>query len=134
MISQEDYLTYADQFDKLIATVHGYATLIFILTFLGYGFAVFLWFQDYTWTALITATFSYLFFRQFRTLSLWLARRKLQSDNTFEQPMKLLNQALSKERPQTVFAQLDAYARTRRNDSTSANSDGGSDGGGNGGD
>ena len=135
MISQHDYDTHATAFDTLVSTVHGYATLIFILTFMGYGFAVFLWFQDHTWTALIVATLSYLFFRGFRPFSLWMARRKLQKDPACATPLMLLDQALAHERPQAVLAQLDGYSQARRKAARqAAGHDDGGDSGGNGGD
>jgi hypothetical protein len=61
----------------LLDRTHRVATALFVLTFAGYGVAVLVWFQGNSWMALLIATLSFFFFRQFRALSLGIARLPL---------------------------------------------------------
>jgi hypothetical protein len=116
MFSQEEIDTHRERLEKVVATVHHYSALIFILTFIGYGVAVYLWFQDQPWAGLIVATFSYLFFRQFRSLSLGLSRMKLRHRPGFDETWTMLDKAMESERPQAVLLALEARLRAVRDE------------------
>ncbi|ACL72279.1 hypothetical protein [Thioalkalivibrio sulfidiphilus] len=114
MFTQQQIDEHRERLEQVVATVHHFSAAIFILTFIGYGLAVYLWFQDQTWAGLIVATFSYLFFRQFRSLSLGLARMKLREREGFAQTWQLLDEALKSERPQAVMLSLETRLRAPR--------------------
>jgi hypothetical protein len=114
MFSQEEIDTHRERLEQVVATVHHYAALIFFLTFVGYGVAVYLWFQGQPWAGLIVATFSYLFFRQFRSLSIGLARMKLRDREGFAETWTLLDEAMKSERPQAVLLAVESRLRAPR--------------------
>lgn len=114
MFTEEQIDQHRERLQQVVATVHHFSALIFILTFIGYGVAVYLWFQDQPWAGLIVATFSYLFFRQFRTLSVGLARMRLRDREDFSETWALLDEAMKSERPQAVMLALETRLRAPR--------------------
>ncbi|WP_018864163.1 MULTISPECIES: hypothetical protein [Thioalkalivibrio] len=100
-----------DVLEGIVARAHRVALGIFVLTFSGYGIAVWLWFQDQMWAALITATVSYLVFRQFRMLALGIARMPLRGDPEALEATRALDNALEEDRPHPVLAELEAHLR-----------------------
>ena len=111
MFTQEQIDEHRERLQQVVATVHHFSALIFILTFVGYGVAVYLWFQDQPWAGLIVATFSYLFFRQFKSLSVGLARMKLRDRPGFTETWSMLDEAMTTERPQAVILALETRLR-----------------------
>jgi hypothetical protein len=111
MFTQEEIDQHRERLERVVATVHHFSALIFILTFIGYAVAAYLWFQDQPWAALIVATFSYLFFRQFRSLSIGLARMKLRDREGFSETWTLLDEAMKSERPQAVLLAVESRLR-----------------------
>jgi hypothetical protein len=114
MFTQEEIDTHRERLEQVVATVHHYSALIFILTIVGYGVAVYLWFQDQPWAGLMVATFSYLFFRQFRSLSIGLARMKLRDREGFAETWTLLDEAMKSERSQAVLLAVETRLRAPR--------------------
>jgi hypothetical protein len=114
MFTQEEIDQHRECLEQVVATVHHFSALIFILTFIGYVVAAYLWFQDQPWAALIVATFSYLFFRQFRSLSLGLARMRLRDGPGFNETWTMLDKALESERPQAVLLAVESHLRAPR--------------------
>lgn len=96
-------------FEEVIARTHRVAVGIFVATFIGYGVAVWVWFGGNSWAALIIATLSYLFFRQFRTLSFSLARMPLRGQAKSLSVLKAIDGALEKGRAAEVMAELEAH-------------------------
>lgn len=111
MFTQEQIDEHRERLEQVVATVHHYSAVIFILTFAGYGVAIYLWFQDQPWAGLIVATFSYLFFRRFRSLSMGLARMKLRSRPGFDATWNMLDEAMKSERPQAVLLAVETRLR-----------------------
>lgn len=97
--------------EELIARTHRAAFGIFVATFAGYGVALWIWFSGNSWTALIVATLSYLFFRQFRTLAFALARVPLRGRAAAIPVLKRIEQALDKGTAATVIAELEGHLR-----------------------
>ncbi|WP_025367343.1 hypothetical protein [Thioalkalivibrio paradoxus] len=95
--------------EELIARTHRAAFAIFVGTFAGYGVAIWVWFSGNMWAALIIATLSYLFFRQFRTLSFALARTQLRGRAVALPVVKRVEQALEKGAATDVMAELEAH-------------------------
>jgi len=114
MFSQEQIDAHRERLEQVVATVHHFSAAIFILTFIGYGVAVYLWFQDQTWPGLIVATLSYLFFRQFRSLSMGLARMKLRDREGFSETWDMLDEAMQSERAQAVLLAVESRLRAPR--------------------
>jgi hypothetical protein len=96
-------------FEEVIARTHRIAVGIFVATFVGYGIAIWVWFGGNTWAALIIATLSYLFFRQFRTLSFSLARMPLRGQAKSLPVLKQIDRALEKGRALEVMTELEAH-------------------------
>ncbi|MCG5501480.1 hypothetical protein [Ectothiorhodospira lacustris] len=111
MISQEEFATHREDFASFVATIHRFATLLFIISFIGYGAAVWVWFQGATWTALIVATLSYLFFRQFRRLSLNMARIKYTLQPRYHPMLLLVDRMLEDHKPAVVVGQLESLLK-----------------------
>ena len=95
--------------EELIARTHRIAFWIFLGTFTGYGVAVWVWFSGHTWAALIIATLSYLFFRQFRMLSFNLARMPLRGQARALPVLHEVERALEQGRAAAVMAELEAH-------------------------
>jgi hypothetical protein len=96
-------------FEEVIARTQRIAVGIFVATFAGYGVAVWVWFGGNSWAALIIATLSYLFFRQFRTLSFGLARMPLRGQARPLPVLKAIDRALEKGNAAEVMAELEAH-------------------------
>lgn len=96
-------------FEEVVARTHRIALGIFVATFVGYGVAIWVWFGGNTWAALIIATLSYLFFRQFRTLSFSLARMPLRGQARSLPVLKQIDSALEQGRATEVMAELEAH-------------------------
>ncbi|OOC48787.1 MULTISPECIES: hypothetical protein [Thioalkalivibrio] len=97
--------------EGIVARSHRVALGIFALTFGGYGAAVWLWFQDNVWAALVVATLSYLVFRQFRMLALGVARMPLRGDAEAVEALKAIDMALEQDKPHPVLAEVEAHLR-----------------------
>ena len=104
-------------FEEVIARTHRIAVGIFVATFVGYGVAIWVWFGGNTWAALIIATLSYLFFRQFRTLSFSLARMPLRGQAQSLPVLKQIDRALEKGRASEVMAELEAHVQAMGSES-----------------
>jgi hypothetical protein len=100
---------YRELFEALIARTHRIAFGLFAATFTGYGVALWVWFSGNAWAALIIATLSYLFFRQFRSLSFGLARMPLRGSAKALPVLKRIETALEKGRVSEVMAELEAH-------------------------
>jgi hypothetical protein len=96
-------------FEELISRTHRIAFWIFAGTFTGYGVAVWVWFTGNSWAALIIATLSYLFFRQFRSLSFGLARMPLRGRAQTLPVLTQVERALERGRAAEVMAELEAH-------------------------
>lgn len=97
--------------EGIVARAHRVALGIFVLTFGGYGVAVWLWFQDNMWGALVVATISYLVFRQFRMLALGVARMPLRGDPQAVEALRAIDVALEQDKPHPVLAEVEAHLR-----------------------
>lgn len=97
--------------EGLIARAHRVALGVFVLTFGGYGVAIWLWFESQMWAALIVATLSYLVFRQFRTLALGVARVPLRGDPAAVEALKAVDMALERDKPHPVLSEVEAHLR-----------------------
>ncbi|WP_018877489.1 hypothetical protein [Thioalkalivibrio sp. ALE28] len=97
--------------EGIVARSHRVALGIFVLTFGGYGIAVWLWFQDNMWGALVVATVSYLVFRQFRMLALGVARMPLRGDPQAVEALRAIDVALEQDKPHPVLAEVEAHLR-----------------------
>ncbi|MGM0554207.1 MAG: hypothetical protein ACQETK_10515 [Pseudomonadota bacterium] len=102
--------------EGLVARSHRVALGIFVLTFGGYGAAVWLWFQDNMWGALLVATASYLVFRQFRMLALGIARMPLRGDPEAVETLRAIDGALEEDKPHPVLAEVEAHLRALEQD------------------
>ncbi|SEP58536.1 hypothetical protein SAMN05421693_101148 [Ectothiorhodospira magna] len=111
MITPEAFATHREDFAAFVATIHRFASLLFIISFIGYGAAAWIWFQGATWTALIVATLAYLFFRQFRRLSLNLARIKYTLQPRYHPMLLLVDQMLEDHKPAVVVGQLESLLK-----------------------
>lgn len=97
--------------EGMIARAHRVALGVFLLTFGGYGVAIWLWFENQMWAALIVATLSYLVFRQFRMLALGVARVPLRGDPAAVEALKAVDMALERDKPHPVLSELEAHLR-----------------------
>ncbi|WP_038050901.1 hypothetical protein [Thioalkalivibrio sp. ALJ1] len=109
-----------DVLEGIVARSHRVALGIFVLTFSGYGGAVWLWFQDNLWGALILATVSYLVFRQFRMLALGVARMPLRGDPEAVEALRAIDVALDQDKPHPVLAEVEAHLRALEDEPPSA--------------
>jgi len=108
---REFVVEHRELFEELIARTHRIAFGLFAATFTGYGVALWVWFSGNTWAALIIATLSYLFFRQFRWLSFGLARMPFRGSAKALPVLKRVEAALEKGRANEVMAELEAHLR-----------------------
>ncbi|WP_018872958.1 hypothetical protein [Thioalkalivibrio sp. ALJ16] len=106
--------------EGIVARSHRVALGIFVLTFSGYGAAVWLWMQDNMWGALVVATVSYLVFRQFRMLALGVARMPLRGDPAAVEALRAIDVALEHDRPHPVLAEVEAHLRALEDEPPSA--------------
>ena len=100
--------------EELIARTHHIAVGIFVATFAGYGLAVWIWLSGNSWAALIIATLSYLFFRQFRSLSFALARMPLRGQVSALPVVRAIEQALEQGKAATVMAELETHLQATK--------------------
>ncbi|MFP4244909.1 MAG: hypothetical protein ACLFRJ_07500 [Ectothiorhodospira sp.] len=114
MISDEEFAAHQEGFQAFVSTVHRFAALLFAVTFVGYGAAIWAWFQGASWTALIVATLSYLFFRQFRRLSVNLAHLRYASRPEHQAMLNLVDRALEQDKPHVVLSQLESRVHDAR--------------------
>lgn len=108
---REFVVEHRELFEQLIARTHRIAFGLFAATFAGYGLALWVWFSGNVWAALIIATLSYLFFRQFRWLSFGLARMPLRGLAQALPVLKQVESALDQGRASEVMAELEAHLR-----------------------
>jgi cytochrome c-type biogenesis protein CcmH/NrfG len=98
-------------FEELVARTQRIAFGLFAVTFTGYGAALWIWLSGNTWAALIIATLSYLFFRQFRWLSFGLARMPFRGSAKALPVLRRIEDALEEGRATEVMAELEAHLR-----------------------
>jgi len=109
---ERDFIaTHEDAFHALVERTHRIAFAIFVLTFAGYGLAVWIWLSGNSWAALVIATLAYLFFRQFRSLSFALARMPLRGQSAGLPVLKGIEQALEQGRAAAVMAELESHLK-----------------------
>lgn len=107
----ETFEVHRERLARLVAVVHHYAAAIFILSFCGYGLAAWAWFEGATVAALVIATLSYLFFRQFHTFSFGLARNKLRGEDGFDETIALIEAAMQGQKLRDVLSGIEARLR-----------------------
>ena len=93
----------------LLERTHRIAFWMFVLTFSGYGLALWVWWIGNAWAALIIATLSYLFFRQFRSLSFGLARTVLRGQPEAQTLLGPIDRALEQGKVNSILAELEAH-------------------------
>ena len=91
----------------LLNRTHRVASVLFALTFAGYAAAVLVWFQGNSWVALLIATLSFLFFRQFRMLSLGIARMPLRGHIAALPLLQAIDAGLEKVSARELVAELE---------------------------
>lgn len=110
-LDAEWLVTHRQILGDLLQRTHRIALILFVLTFIGYGLAVLLWFSGNSWIALLVATLSFLFFRQFRHLSLGLSRMPLRGNAAAFPLLQALDQGLEQHSVTEVMEWLEkAYA------------------------
>ncbi|WP_018934966.1 hypothetical protein [Thioalkalivibrio sp. ALJ24] len=109
---EQDFIgEHRDVFERIVARAHKVAVVIFVITFLAYGVAAWMAFNEQPWVALILATLAYLFFRQFRLVSLGLARTGLRGETGTAEPLKALDLALEKDGAHAVLSEVENHLR-----------------------
>lgn len=109
---ERDFIAeHRDAFERIVARSHKVAVVIFVITFLAYGVAAWMAFNEQPWVALILATLAYLFFRQFRAVSLGLARTGLRGEEGTAAPLKALDLALEEHGAHAVLAEVEGHLR-----------------------
>lgn len=108
MIPADEFAGHREHFQAFLAAVHRFAGMIFVFSFVGYGAAVWAWWTGAVWLALIVASLSYLFFRQFRRLSMILARRQFASRPECADMLAMLDCALASHKPAEVMARIES--------------------------
>lgn len=107
--SREFVELHREALGALLERTHRIAFWMFILTFSGYGLALWVWWSGNAWAALIIATLSYLFFRQFRVLSFGLARTALRGQSEAQAMLGPIDRALEHGKVTSILAELDAH-------------------------
>ncbi|PYF99432.1 hypothetical protein D893_02681 [Thioalkalivibrio sp. ALE21] len=109
---EQDFIgEHRDVFERIVARAHKVAVVIFVITFLAYGVAAWMAFNEQPWVALILATLAYLFFRQFRLVSLGLARTGLRGETGTAEPLKALDLALEEDGAHAVLSEVENHLR-----------------------
>lgn len=91
----------------LLNRTHRVAAVLFVLTFGGYAAAVLVWFQGNSWAALLIATLSFLFFRQFRVISLGIARMPLRGHVSALPLLQAIDAGLEKASARELVTELE---------------------------
>lgn len=113
----EELQAFRPQLAQIVAAIHQATALIAVLSFAGYGLAVWLWFSARPWLGLGIATVSYLFFRLYPLLSIQWARWRLADDEMARRAFAALERAWENRSRRTVLMEVDAWLRkTSEND------------------
>lgn len=108
LISDAEWAEHKAHWTALAERAQRYAGMIFVVTFAGYGAAIWSWWQGSTWLAIIIATCAYLFFRQFRRFSLRLALRRVAEQPAARPAADKVEALLEQHGPEAVMAAIQA--------------------------
>ena len=117
-IDRHQFTDHQDRFEVIVSEVHRVTASIVMLSFVGYGGAIYVWYQGHPWLALITATIAYGFFRAFRPLSLFAAKLRLRSRPRFDQTLVLLENELIDRNPHDVLSDIEKRLEESRHRKT----------------
>jgi hypothetical protein len=106
-IDRRQFADHKDRFEVIVSEVHRVTASIVMLSFVGYGVAVYVWYQGHPWLALFTATIAYGFFRAFRPLSVFAAKLRLRSRPGFDQTLVLFENELIDRKPHDVLSDVE---------------------------
>lgn len=106
-LDRRRFADHHDRFVRIVAEIHQLTAGITLLSFVGYAVAGVLWYRDHLAAALLTATGSYLLFRAFRPISLYLARWRLSSREGYPETLALLEEELRDHEARKVLADLE---------------------------
>lgn len=109
----EDLTKHVDELPAIVAAIHQATAVIAVLSFAGYGAAAWLVFRGLIWPALGMATFSYLFFRLYPSLSVLWARWRFSDDAAAAAALGALEHAWAGRSPRSVLVEVDAWLRER---------------------
>jgi hypothetical protein len=104
---------YAEELERIVAAIHRATASIAVVSFAGYGTAVWLLFSGRLWLALGVATVSYLFFRLYPPLSLHWARWRSAEEPRQRVALEALERAWNGRSQREVLLEVDAWLRGR---------------------
>lgn len=109
-MTDEEFEKHRTELLEFVAMTHRFAGLVALVTFLGYGISAYILWKGAALGALVLATLSYLLFRSFRGIALWLARRRLGRRAPYVEALKLVERELSAHSPKQVLADIETRA------------------------
>jgi hypothetical protein len=112
-MDEQGFEQYREALAELAAYLHKITSLIVLVSFVGYGLAGWFVYKDRVIEAIITASVSYVFFRLFRQISLFVVRRIAVMKGNLFPAMEWLDEQIAQHGTQAVIGEIDRRLFTR---------------------
>jgi hypothetical protein len=106
-MDQQELRQHEPELRQIATSLHRVTSLIVLITFSGYGLALWLFFSNYRLEGLIAATAFYIFFRFFRHTSLMVIRRGVAKRPELQPAMEWLDVQIKRDGASRVMSELD---------------------------
>jgi hypothetical protein len=106
-MDQQELCQHEPELRQIATSLHRVTSLIVLITFSGYGLALWLFFSNYRLEGLIAATAFYIFFRFFRHTSLMVIRRGVAKRPELQPAMEWLDVQIKRDGASRVMSELD---------------------------
>ena len=106
-MDQQEFGQHETALRQIATSLHRVTSLIVLITFSGYGLALWLFFANYRLEGLIAATAFYIFFRFFRHTSLMVIRKGVAKRPELQPAMEWLDVQIKRDGASKVMSELD---------------------------
>jgi hypothetical protein len=106
-MDEQGFEQHKEALAELAAYLHKVTSLIVLVSFVGYGLAGWFVYKDRVFEAIITASVSYVFFRLFRQISLFVVRRIAVMKGNLFPAMEWLDEQIAQHGTQAVIGEID---------------------------
>jgi hypothetical protein len=112
-MDEQGFEQYKEALAELAVYLHKMTALIVLVSFAGYGLAGWFVYKGLVVEALITASLSYVLFRLFRPISLFVVRRIAVMKGALYPAMEWLDEQIAQHGTQAVIGEIDRRLFTR---------------------
>ena len=106
-MDQQELRQHEAELRQIATSLHRVTSLIVLITFAGYGLALWLFFSNYRLEGLIAAIAFYIFFRFFRHTSLMVIRNGVAKRPELQPAMEWLDVQIKRDGASKVMTELD---------------------------